>query len=123
MHTTYLTLVCDPAATATALQIQATAMHHSVLAAGAGIINMSHEVYYIVAAVAGTCFLILGLIRGLREHHKRGAGSALSAILGGVLIAIVVAHLVGLYSRGNQEFDDLDHGGHSSNLPSGNRGW
>ncbi|VBA62388.1 hypothetical protein [Mycobacterium attenuatum] len=97
--------------------------HQSAVAAGAGIINMSHEIYWIVAAVAGVGFLVIGLLRGLRDHHKRGTGSALSAIGGGILLAVVAAHVVGIYNRGNQEFDDLDRGGHGTHLPSGNRGW
>lgn len=109
--------------TTTMLQVQANTLDRHAVAAGAGIINMSHEIYYIVAAVAGAGFLILGLIRGLQEHHRRGAGSALSALLGGILLAIVVKHAVGIYNRGDQEFNDLDHGGQGNHRPIHANDW
>ncbi|MCA4761171.1 hypothetical protein KXD96_27325 [Mycobacterium sp. SMC-2] len=89
------------------------------VAAGAGLINMSHEVLYIIIAVAGTYFLGSGIARGMKEHWKRGTGSALSSIAGGVLLAVVVYHIVSLYQRGNQEFEQLPGGPGHSNV----RGW
>ena len=50
------------------------------------------------------------------------AGAALSAVFGGVAIAIVVAHIVGIYQRGNQEFEQLP-GGVGNATVSVNRGW
>lgn len=92
-------------------------------AAGAGVINMSHEVFYALVGVAGTYFLGNGIVRAMREHHKKGTGAALSAIAGGVLIAVVIAHIVGLYNRGNEEFENFQGGGHGGQLPSNSRGW
>ena len=45
----------------------------------------------------------------------------MSAIGGGVALAVVVAHIVGIYQRGNQEFEHLPGGVGSSNVS--NRGW
>ena len=86
-----------------------------------GLVNMSHEVLYILLAVAGVYFLGSGVARGMREHWRRGTGAALSAMAGGVALAVVVAHVVGIYQRGNQEFEKLPGGpGHSD---VSNRGW
>lgn len=109
------------AETYTALQVAAA--HTTVVAAsGGGIINMSHEILYILLAVGGVYFLGTGVARGMKEHWKRGTGAALSAVFGGVAIAIVVAHIVGIYQRGNQEFEQLPGGVGNSNV-SVNRGW
>jgi len=109
------------AETRTALQA-ATAQTSVVAAGGGGIINMSHEVLYILLAVGGVYFLGTGVARGMKEHWKRGTGAALSAVFGGVAIAIVVAHIVGIYQRGNQEFEQLP-GGVGNSSVSVNRGW
>ncbi|WP_232526901.1 hypothetical protein [Mycobacterium intracellulare] len=99
--------------------LQALATHSTNVAAGTGVINMSHEVLYIIVAVGGTYFLGSGIVRGMRDHWKRGTGAGLSAIAGGVALAVVVAHIVGLYQRGNQEFEHLPGSvGHSNT-----RGW
>ncbi|VBA32395.1 hypothetical protein LAUMK4_05738 [Mycobacterium persicum] len=99
--------------------VQVLAAQANTVAAGAGIINMSHEVLYIVIAVGGVYFLGTGVVRGMRDHWKRGTGAGLSAIAGGVALAVVVAHIVGLYQRGNQEFEHLPGSvGHSNS-----RGW
>ncbi|WP_225331321.1 hypothetical protein [Mycobacterium intracellulare] len=101
------------------LSLQALAAHVTNVAAGAGVINMSHEVLYIVVAVGGTYFLATGIVRGMRDHWKRGTGAGLSAIAGGVALAVVVVHIVGIYQRGNQEFEHLPGSvGHSNT-----RGW
>lgn len=95
--------------------LQALATHTTNVAAGAGVINMSHELLYIVMAVGAAYFLGGGIIRAIRDHTKRGTGAALSSIAGGVLLAIVVMHVVGLYQRGNQEFEHLPGSvGHSN---------
>ena len=84
-----------------------------------GLVNMAHQVLYIVLAVGGVYFLGSGVARGMREHWKRGTGAAMSAMAGGVALAVVVAHVVGIYQRGNQEFEKLPGGpGHSDT-----RGW
>jgi hypothetical protein len=101
--------------------LQALTTHATNVAAGAGIINMSHEVLYIIMAVAGAYFLGSGIIRGAKEHWKRGTGAAASAIAGGVALAVVVAHIVSIYQRGNQEFEHLPGGPGHSNIS--NRGW
>ena len=101
--------------------VQLLAVHTANLAAGAGIINMSHEVLYIILGVGGVYFLGSGVINAMRDHHKRGTGAAMSAIGGGVALAVVVAHIVGIYQRGNQEFEHLPGGVGSSNVS--NRGW
>lgn len=103
--------------------LQAIATHGTVVAAsGGGIINMSHEVLYILLAVGGVYFMGTGVARGMKEHWRRGTGAALSAIFGGLAIAIVVAHIVGIYQRGNQEFEQLP-GGIGNSTVSVNRGW
>lgn len=101
--------------------IQLLAGHTTNLAAGAGIINMSHEVLYVILGLGGTYFLGSGVWKGMRDHHKHGTGAAMSAIGGGVALAIVVAHIVGIYQRGNQEFERLPGGVGSSNVSP--RGW
>lgn len=102
-------------------QVQLISAHTTNLAAGAGIINMSHEILYIILAIGGVYFLGSGVVKGMRDHHQRGTGAAMSAIGGGVALAIVVAHIVGIYQRGNQEFEHLPGGVGSSNVS--NRGW
>jgi hypothetical protein len=101
--------------------VQLLAAHTTNLAAGGGIINMAHEILYIILGVGGTYFLGSGVWKGMRDHHKQGTGAAMSAIGGGVALAIVVAHIVGIYQRGNQEFEHLPGGVGSSNVS--NRGW
>jgi len=101
--------------------VQIFAAHTANLAAGAGIINMSHEILYVILGIGGAYFLGSGVINGMRDHHKRGTGAAMSAIGGGVALAVVVAHIVGIYQRGNQEFEHLPGGVGSSNVS--NRGW
>lgn len=100
---------------------QLLAAHTTNLAAGASIINMSHEILYIILGIGGVYFLGSGVINAMRDHHKRGTGAAMSAIGGGVALAVVVAHIVGIYQRGNQEFEHLPGGVGSSNVS--NRGW
>lgn len=102
--------------------LHAAAEHTTVVAAGNGIISMSHEALYILLAVAGVYFLGTGVARGMKEHWRRGTGAALSAIFGGVAIAVVVAHIVGIYQRGNQEFEKLPGSVGNSNI-SVDRGW
>ena len=80
-----------------------------------------HEVLYIILGIGGTYFLGSGVVNAMRDHHKRGTGAAMSAIGGGVALAVVVAHIVGIYQRGNQEFEHLPGGVGSSNVS--NRGW
>ena len=89
------------------------------LALGAGLVEASHQVFYILTSIAGTVFLGGGIISGMRKHWKMGVGSALSAIGGSVVLAVVVAHIVGLYQRGNQEFEKLPGGVGNSQT----RGW
>nr|VTP03859.1 hypothetical protein BIN_B_05281 [Mycobacterium riyadhense] len=104
------------------VSLQAAASHSTVVAVGASVVNMSHEVLYILLAVAGTYFLGSGVARGMKEHWKRGTGAAVSALAGGVVLAVVVAHIVGIYQRGNQEFEQLPGGVGKPGI-SGNRGW
>lgn len=99
---------------------QLAATHTVNVAAGAGIINMSHELLYIILGVGGVYFLGNGVIRGMRDHHQRGTGAAMSALGGGVALAVVVAHIVGIYQRGNQEFDNLPGSPGNSSV---SRGW
>ncbi|MGH3970113.1 MAG: hypothetical protein ACRDTV_18850, partial [Mycobacterium sp.] len=95
--------------------LQILAAHTTHMAAGAGLINISHEVLYTLLAIGGTYFMGSGVARGMREHWKRGTGAGLSAIAGGVALAVVVAHIVGIYQRGNHEFERLPGGpGHSN---------
>ena len=101
--------------------VQLLAAHTMNLAAGAGIINMAHEILYIILGVGGAYFLGSGVWNGMRDHSKRGTGAAMSAIGGGVALAVVVAHIVGITQRANQEFERLPGGVGSSNVS--NRGW
>lgn len=101
--------------------VQLLAAHTAQMAAGAGLINMGHEVLYVILGLGGTYFLGSGVVRAMREHHKRGTGAAMSAIGGGVALAVVVMHIIGIYQRGNQEFEHLPGGVGSSNVS--NRGW
>lgn len=94
----------------------------AVLASGGGIISMAHQVLYILLGVAGTYFLGSGVARGMKEHWKRGTGAAASALAGGVALAVVVAHVVGIYQRGNEEFEKLP-GGVGRTGVSVTRGW
>jgi hypothetical protein len=100
---------------------QLLAAHTANLAAGAGIVNMAHEILYVILGVGGVYFLGSGVWNGMRDHRKHGTGAAMSAIGGGVALAVVVAHIVGIYQRGNQEFEHLPGGVGSSNVS--NRGW
>jgi hypothetical protein len=109
----------DPSTHLASLQLLAA--HTTHLAAGAGLINMSHEALYVILGIGGTYFLGSGVVNAMRDHHKRGTGAAMSAIGGGVALAVVVAHIVGIYQRGNQEFEHLPGGPGSSNVS--NRGW
>jgi hypothetical protein len=101
--------------------VQLLAAHATYQAAGAGLINMAHELLYIILGLGGTYFLGSGVVRAMRAHHKQGTGAAISAIGGGIALAVVVMHIIGIYQRGNQEFEHLPGGVGSSNVS--NRGW
>ena len=90
------------------------------LALGSGLVEASHQVFTIISSVATALFLGGSVIQAARKHWKMGVGSALSALAGGICLAVVVAHIVGLYQRGNQEFEQLPGGVGSSH---NNRGW
>lgn len=93
--------------------------HSPALASGSGVVNMTHEVLYTLIGIGGTYFMGSGIAKGMKEHWRGGFGAAISSIAGGVLLAVVVAHIVGITQRGNQEFEKLPGGvGHS-----GTRGW
>lgn len=109
-------------ATAHATVLLAAAPQHTVLAAGTGLVNMAHEVLYILIALAGAFFLGCGIVNAVRKHHKNGVGAAVSALAGGVLLAVFVAHIVGIYQRGNQEFENLP-GSVGTPGHSGTRSW
>lgn len=93
--------------------------HSPALAFGGGVVNMSHEVLYWIIGVAGTYFMGSGVAKGMKDHWRGGTGAAMSAIAGGILLAVVVGHIVGITQRANQEFEKLPGGvGHS-----GTRSW
>lgn len=107
---------------ATPFVLQAAVGHSTVVATGAGVVNMAHEILYTLLTVSGIYFLGSGVARGMREHWKRGTGAAASALGGGIVLAVVVAHIVGIYQRGNQEFEQLPGGVGKPGI-SVNRGW
>jgi len=85
------------------------------------LVNTGHELLWTLLGLAGTYFLGGGVIRGMKHHWKFGTGAAMSAIGGGIAVAVVVAHIVGIYQRGNQEFDKkFPTVGHSHYV---DRGW
>lgn len=105
-----------------------TAVSQTTLqAAGSGIIDMSHWFFYIIVGVGCTYFLGGGILRGIKTHWKNGEGAAFKAIIGGVGLAILITHIVGIYQRGNAEVEKapggwFNGGGSSVSVPS-NRGW
>lgn len=103
------------------------ASHSTVQAAGSGLIDMSHWIFYTIVGVGCTYFLAGGILRGIFAHSKKGEGAAFKAILGGVGLAILITHIVGIYTRGNAEIEKapggwFNGGGSSVSVPS-NRGW
>lgn len=95
-------------------------------AGGGGLIDMSHWIFYIIVGIGCAYFLGGGIVRGMRDHWKKGEGAAFKAILGGVGLAILITHIVGIYQRGNSEVEKAPGGwfnGGNGGSVSVNRGW
>jgi hypothetical protein len=75
------------------------------LHAGADIISMSHQLYYVVAAVAGVAFIAGGIVKALHKQHKIGTGSAIAAFIGGLVLSIMVGSAISLRDIGANELD------------------
>jgi len=88
--------------------------------AGAGLVNLSHQILYIVMSVGCAVFLIIGVVTAIRSHTKRGVAAALGALVGAIGLAVTVTHMPGLFQRFNQEFEQLPGGVGSSSV---DRGW
>lgn len=98
----------------------------TIVAAGpAGASELMQWIFYGIVAFAGTYFLAVGIVKGMRDHWKKGEGAALKAIAGGVLIAVVIAHIVGIRDRVNRDVEQAPGGffnGGNSQVVN-NRGW
>lgn len=110
-----------------ATRTQLAASHTTIQAAGSGVIDMGHWIFYIIVGLGCVYFLGGGIVRGIFAHSKKGEGAAFKAILGGVGLAILITHIVGIYQRGNAEIEKapggwFNGGGGSVSVPS-NRGW
>lgn len=98
----------------------------TIVAAGpTGLTDLAAWIFYGIVAVAGTYFLAAGIIKGAKEHWKKGEGAALKAIGGGVLIAIVIAHIVAIRDRANRDLEQAPGGyfGGTNTHVVNNRGW
>lgn len=73
--------------------------------AAADIISMSHQLYYMVAAVAGVAFIAGGIIKALHKQHKIGTGAAIAAFIGGLVLSIMVGSAISLRDIGANELD------------------
>ena len=67
------------------------------------IIAMSHQVYFISAAVGATFALVIGIWRGLKDSVGRGIGAGIAAFFGGLVFSILIMNAVGLRDVGNSE--------------------
>ena len=74
------------------------------LAAG-DIVSMSHQLYYMVAAVAGVAFIAGGIIKALHTQHKIGTGAAIAAFIGGLVLSIMVGSAISLRDIGANELE------------------
>ncbi|HME48091.1 hypothetical protein [Mycobacterium sp.] len=75
------------------------------LHAAADIVSISHELYYVVAAVAGVAFIAGGIIKALHKQHKIGTGAAVAAFIGGLVLSIMVGSAISLRDIGANELD------------------
>ena len=73
--------------------------------AAADIVSMSHELYYVVAAVAGVAFIAGGIVKALHKQHKIGTGAAIAAFVGGLVLSIMVGSAISLRDIGANELD------------------
>lgn len=96
-----------------------------VAAAGGGIGEFAAWAFYLLVGFAGTYFLGAGILKGMKDHWKKGEGAALKAIGGGVLIAIVIAHIVSIRDRANRDLEQAPGGyfGGTNTHVVNNRGW
>ena len=93
--------VAGLAAHSTALATQTITLH-----AAADIVSMSHEIYYLIAAVCGTAAMATGMIVGLRKAWKVGIGAGIAMFFGGVAFSILIANAVGIRDIGNNELEN-----------------
>lgn len=75
------------------------------LHAAADIVSISHQLYYVVAAVAGVAFIAGGIIKALHKQHKIGTGAAVAAFIGGLVLSIMVGSAISLRDIGANELD------------------
>ncbi len=75
------------------------------LFAATDIVSMSHQLYYMVAAVAGVAFIAGGIIKALHKQHKIGTGAAIAAFIGGLVLSIMVGSAISLRDIGANELD------------------
>jgi membrane associated rhomboid family serine protease len=73
--------------------------------AAADIVSMSHQLYYVVAAVAGVAFIAGGIIKALHKQHKIGTGAAIAAFIGGLVLSIMVGSAISLRDIGANELE------------------
>jgi hypothetical protein len=73
--------------------------------AAADVVSMSHQLYYMVAAVAGVAFIAGGIIKALHKQHKIGTGDAIAAFIGGLVLSIMVGSAISLRDIGANELD------------------
>ena len=67
------------------------------------LVSLSHQVYYISAAVGGTFALVIGIWIGLKNSVSRGIGAGIAAFCGGLLFSILIMNAVGFRDMGNSE--------------------
>jgi len=75
------------------------------LHAAADIVSISHQLYYVVAAVAGVAFIAGGIIKAVHKQHKIGTGAAIAAFIGGLVLSIMVGSAISLRDIGANELD------------------
>jgi hypothetical protein len=71
--------------------------------AAADLVSMSHQVYYVAAAVGGTLFIVGGIVKALHSQHKIGTGAAFAAFFGGLALSIAVGSAIALRDIGAHE--------------------
>ena len=71
----------------------------------ADLITISHQVYYLVAAIGGVAFIAGGIVKALHKQHKIGTGAAFAAFFGGLALSIAVGSAIALRDIGAHELD------------------
>ena len=76
---------------------------HQILAAG-GIFSSGKELAFYAIGFLAAIAMLVGTVHSIRVHSKEGAGSGITAQIGTIIFAVLVALSVGIAALVTREF-------------------